>query len=249
MKFGKLMESTAKDYISAIKKYSGDLEDVSTPNDLEELLIEARGDKIHRGLRNFFNFLEEQDVDFIGEFPLSKWRKKCKIPQYGAKEIHITDEELRKAYSEIKREEIKLIFELMVFSGVRLKHIIRALNSFNPQDVVVVNEKVHRYPAFRFSRGSKKSYWIYFPATLELKKLEIRYDVARDETQIGRVSANTIRKWNFNFLIMNGVPESVADFIQGRASTTVGSAHYLAKTVQADNWYSKVVDKLLRIIS
>ncbi|MEM4690640.1 MAG: integrase [Archaeoglobaceae archaeon] len=243
------MESTAKDYISAIKKYSGDLEDVSTPNDLEEILLEANGDKIHKGLRNFFNFLEEQDVDFIGEFPLSKWRKKCKIPQYGAKEIHITDEELRKAYSEIKREEIKLIFELMVFSGVRLKHIIRALNSFNSQDVVVVNKKVRRYPAFRFSRGSKKSYWIYFPSSVEFKKLSISYHVAQNETQIGRVSASTIRKWNFNFLIMNGVPESVADFIQGRASTTVGSAHYLAKTVQADIWYSKVVDKLLRIIS
>jgi len=56
------------------------------------------------------------------------------------------------------------------------------------------------------------------------------------------------KKWNFNFLIMNGVPESVADFIQGRASATVGSAHYLAKTVQADNWYSKVVDGLINTL-
>ncbi|MEM0503318.1 MAG: integrase [Archaeoglobaceae archaeon] len=242
------MESTAKDYISAIKKYSGDLEDVSTPNDLEEILLEANGDKIHKGLRNFFNFLEEQDVDFIGEFPLSKWRKKCKIPKFGVKEVYITDEELRKAYSEIKREEIKLIFELMVFSGVRLKHIIRTLNSFNSDDVVVVNEKVKRCSAYRSSRGRKKSYWIYSPTIVEFKKLDIHYDVARDETQIGRVSASTIRKWNFNFLIMNGVPESVADFIQGRASTTVGSAHYLAKTVQADNWYSKVVDGLINAL-
>ena len=45
------------------------------------------------------------------------------------------------------------------------------------------------------------------------------------------------------FLILNGVPESVADFIQGRASVTVGSSHYLAKTKQADEWYSRIVDK------
>lgn len=124
-----------------------------------------------------------------------------------------------------------------------------ALNSFNQADVVRVNDKIHRYPAFRFSRGSKKSYWIYFPSSLEVRKLSIHYDVARDETQIGRVSAGTIWKWNFNFLIMHGVPESIADFIQGRASTTAGSAHYLAKTVQADEWYSRIVDKLIEVLN
>jgi len=38
-----------------------------------------------------------------------------------------------------------------------------------------------------------------------------------------------MRKCHLNFLIENGIPESVADFIQGRASMTVDSAHYLAK--------------------
>ena len=55
------------------------------------------------------------------------------------------------------------------------------------------------------------------------------------------------RKWNYNFLILNGVPESVADFIQGRASITVGSMHYLAKVKQADEWYSRVVGKLMKL--
>ncbi|MCS7145020.1 MAG: integrase [Archaeoglobaceae archaeon] len=64
---------------------------------------------------------------------------------------------------------------------------------------------------------------LYFPSSLELKRIEMHYDVAREKTKIGRVSASTIRKWNFNFLIKQGVPESVAEFIQGRASTTVGS--------------------------
>jgi len=62
-----------------------------------------------------------------------------------------------------------------------------------------------------------------------------------------------LSKRNFNakylFLILNGVPESVADFIQGRASITVGSMHYLAKVKQADEWYNRVVDKLLDIFS
>jgi len=56
-----------------------------------------------------------------------------------------------------------------------------------------------------------------------------------------------LRKWQYNFLIANNVPESVADFIQGRAPSTVGSMHYLAKVKQADEWYAKVVSQLLSL--
>ncbi len=43
--------------------------------------------------------------------------------------------------------------------------------------------------------------------------------------------------------------EKYRRFIQGRASITVGSMHYLAKVKQADEWYSRVADKLLEIFS
>jgi len=48
------------------------------------------------------------------------------------------------------------------------------------------------------------------------------------------VSEPTLAR-DLNKLIELGVPESIADFIQGRASVTVGSTHYLNKTKQADN--------------
>lgn len=53
--------------------------------------------------------------------------------------------------------------------------------------------------------------------------------------------AKYLRKWNYNFLILNGVTESVADFIQGRASITVGFMHYLAKL-------SKVMSGILELL-
>jgi intergrase/recombinase len=53
-----------------------------------------------------------------------------------------------------------------------------------------------------------------------------------------------LRKWLYNFLIYNNVPEGVADFIEGRSANTVGSMHYLARAKQADHWYSLVVEKL-----
>ncbi|UGV41716.1 hypothetical protein J7W08_05415 [Methanococcoides orientis] len=59
----------------------------------------------------------------------------------------------------------------------------------------------------------------------------------------GRVSAKTIRKWHLNVMIKEGVTESLADFIQGRASMTVGSAHYLNKVEQAKNEYRRIMEK------
>jgi intergrase/recombinase len=44
-----------------------------------------------------------------------------------------------------------------------------------------------------------------------------------------------LHKWFYNLLIYNNVPESVADFIEGRSSANMGSMHYLAKVKQADS--------------
>lgn len=52
-----------------------------------------------------------------------------------------------------------------------------------------------------------------------------------------------LRKWHYNFLIENSVPESVCDFVQGRSlGKSVGGMHYLAKTKQADRFYSRVAE-------
>jgi len=42
-------------------------------------------------------------------------------------------------------------------------------------------------------------------------------------------------------MVKKGVTESLADFIQGRASATVGSAHYLNKVQQAKEEYRRIL--------
>ncbi len=104
---------------------------------------------------------------------------------------------------------------------------------------------IARYPVAWISKGRKRAFWAYFPLRFidELEPIDLNPGTAKEGIRYGRVSASTIRKWNYNFMIENGVPESVADFVQGRASVTIGSAHYLYKTRQADTFYSKIVDK------
>lgn len=111
----------------------------------------------------------------------------------------ISDGELIDAYNIVteKFPELETIFKLMVYSGVRLKQIIEALKTFNPKNVVEVNKKVVRYPIVSTFKGKKKAFWMYFLASLNLHRSEISYHVARAKLNLGRVSANTIRKWNY----------------------------------------------------
>ena len=81
----------------------------------------------------------------------------------------------------------------------------------------------------------------------ELKPFSYNYWYYQ-QIRYNRVDANSIRKWHLNKLIELGVPESIADFIQGRASVTVGSTHYLNKTAQADREYSRIVSELLKVL-
>lgn len=137
---------------------------------------------------------------------------------------------------------------MLVYSGARLKHVYDALKDFNPANTVIVNDKVAIYPTSSISKGAKKSYWLFFPKKFidELKELNITvgYSTIQKHLAYKRVNAETIKKWHFNFMIIeNDVPESVADFIQGRRPVTVGSAHYLNKTKDADKHYARMVDK------
>lgn len=112
----------------------------------------------------------------------------------------------------------------------------------------MIDGNTAKYP-LSMLRKTKNVYYAYMPKdfALELRKIRISKHAIENRFYRLGLPAKYLRKWNYNFLILNGVPESVADFIQGRASITVGSMHYLAKVKQADEWYSRIADKLLSI--
>jgi intergrase/recombinase len=165
------------------------------------------------------------------------------------KEIYISDKELLIAYKNIS-ERFRPLFKLLVYSGVRLT---QALGGIKYLANAITKGDVCRIPVNSVSRGNKKVYWIYFPSSFldELRGFDTHFNpyTYQKGIKFNRVSASAVRKWHLNFLIEQSIPESVCDFVQGRASVTVGSAHYLAKTQQADVWYAKAVPKLLRIFS
>ena len=58
----------------------------------------------------------------------------------------------------------------------------------------------------------------------------------------GVVRREYLRKFAFDKMIQLGVPESVADFIEGRTPKTIGAKHYMILLRQAKQYYPKYVE-------
>jgi intergrase/recombinase len=203
------------------------------------------GGKQTRGVRNFFNFLEDIEVENPLGYSLDKWRKNVKIRPSGVVEIYPSDAEIIEAYNACP-SEYKTFFKALVYTGNRFSQLYAALKDFNPVELTHADNTAHISSA-NLSHGTKRSYRLFFPAAFipELEKIVLQTpDYMKKGIQHGRVSAKTIRKWHYNFMISHDISQAAADFMQGRAPATVGSANYLDKIRLSTGAYQSVVDLL-----
>ncbi len=227
----------SKEYFSALSRK---LTDITSIKELRKNIEKEYTDAYGRALRNLFNFMEYEEMEEFNGISIERWKRNIKLKPSGIREIYISDKELREAYDNMNGDT-KILFKLLAFSGMRLSQALRGIRNIQN---IVMKDKIARIPITSVSRGTKRGFWIYFPLEFfdEIKgfKNNVSYHAYNKNIKYKRVCITTIRKWNYNFLIENDVPESIADFIQGRASVTIGSAHYLYKTKQADKQYGMI---------
>jgi intergrase/recombinase len=157
-------------------------------------------------------------------------------------------------------DEMYLVFLLLVYSGLRLEHIVRMLAGFNPARLEFVG-KIARYAMDDEGvEGIKDAYECYMPAWLGKKLLEVgQFNISYNEAKrdinykakSGKtISAKYIRKWTNNFLFNNDVPKDERNFILGRSGEIEGSVefhNYLELRTKADKEYLRVVDRFPKL--
>ncbi len=241
-----ISRDTMKDYSRALDVFLG-RHKIKTLGDLESA-FQKEGQKrdLAKAIRKFSAYLVHKET--ISEDTYEKIKKRVKLKPAGVREIFVSDEEIKAAYDNVKKRGViaESLFLILVYSGIRLSQAVELLNSYDYTKLYIINDKAARYPIFSMTKGKKKAFWAYGPRDFfeELEPWEVKYNTAKDLVSYGRVSANSIRKWHYTFMIRQGMPADVADFIQGRVSGSVGAMHYLNKAVLADEWYSAVVDDL-----
>lgn len=233
----KLNGGYIKDLVNTLTRFiSRDITEV--PDDITEMQSIA--------LRSYLTYLVEKSL--LTDEGAKHFKKKVPLRQPKADNYIPSNEEVISAYSKIADKRFKIIFKLLAFSGARITELVKMIKEYDPSKLIV-EEKFAKYQ-LHYNRGHKKSFYIYIPKELipELHKYYVHVDAITHQISKSELNPKYLRKWFYNFLIYNNVPEGVADFIEGRSPTSVGNMHYLSKSKQGDYWYEQIVEKMLSIM-
>jgi len=246
----KIKESTARDYINALRKLEGK---VITPRSLIKLYGKSKYYVL--ALRLYVQFLE--DLGYISEEESSFWLKRLKVRRRSKVDVReVKEEEVRRAVKTIRgaeRHDIELAYLIMLFSGCRLSEAIELINSFDSSRLHKVNNDYSRYGLMKTDK-SKRALWLYLPNSLIDLLKERKYKISRRAvTEFARrnkiLAPKYIRKFFYQKAYEVLHDRELVDFYQGRVSRlSIGSRHYDSLLSRADKEYAKIMNYLRGII-
>jgi intergrase/recombinase len=204
---------------------------------------------LNRAMRAWFKCLEINNPDRGFKEFLDTLRKAIPKDEVGV-DVKVPDEQqiiadLQRITSKSLRGQA--VYNLLLDSGLRLVEVVRLLNDFPEAEKV---EGFYRCPV-GFFRSSKQAYYCYLT--------EYTYQQIKNLKEPRRLSRDYIvfwfRKHNFtrpkylrkfvNDMMTSerlNIPESVADFIQGRVPKTIGAKHYMQLKRKADQYYPRYAE-------
>ena len=209
---------------------------------------------LSRGLRNLFNFLEAMG---FSEDYLDRLRKNIPKDETGF-DINIpSPQTIISSLQAMSKAPLgyKAVYELIVDSGLRLEEACKLVNSFKEAHV----EKYGDFYVVQlgYFRRSKLAYFAFFTeATFGLitqvnkginPQLAANYRRKRPNV----VAFKYLRKFVNDMMTSKelNIPESTADFIQGRTPKSIAAKHYMKlkrKAIQFYPRYAKYIRQLRR---
>jgi intergrase/recombinase len=202
---------------------------------------------LNRAMRAWFKCLEINKPNREFKEFLDGLRKAIPKDDVGI-DIKVPEEEqiisdLRRIVSEPL--PIQAEYNLLLDSGLRLVEVVKLLNDFPEAERL---EGFYRCPVGLF-RGSKQAYYCYLTEyTYQLiKKLSEKVSEIRLKRrhQLHKYTrAKYLRKFANDMMTSErlNIPESVADFIQGRVPKSIGAKHYMQLKRKADQFYPRYAE-------
>jgi len=224
-------------------------EPIRTPEDVLKCFERCRSHNLDRALRNLLNFY--RDIKGYDEGFILKLKRAIPHIKTGTDEYVPTEERIVETFKVLRTAPLKYrVLWWLGLMGVRFEHGIRALNELDfsrAEDL-----KGFYYLKVGWDTGPKKCYVIVMPKFVyemimefkasggKLKKSAVdsfRRRLKRKGMEIEPVKY--VRDFAYNAMLQVGIPESLADYLNGRGPQTVGAKHYLEKKRQIITHYSK----------
>ena len=231
-----------RDLIAYLNRY---VTSIGSPMDIIGIFSNVQSGRRHLwlGLRVLFNYLESLGVD---DDYLNLLRKALPKVQCGI-DLNVPSEEtiinsLRKVNA--LSPKYTCLYNLLLDSGLRLVEAIKLFNGLSNAEEV---NGFYRVTIGNF-RGNKQAYYGYLTKATydfirQVNRSPIKVRSASHYYYLnGILAPKYLRKFAFDKMVSLDIPESVADFIQGRVAKSVGAKHYMALRRQADNFYGRYSD-------
>jgi len=253
IEFKRYDAANAKNMVNYLDKFVKEL--ITAPIDVMKMfsgLSVGQRHHLNRALRAWLKCLEiNQPNGQFKEF-LDGLRKAIPKDEIGV-DIKIPEE--TQIVSDVKRIASDPLpyqaeYNLLLDSGLRLVEVVRLLNDFPEAERL---EGFYRCPV-GFFRGSKQAYYCYLT--------EYTYQLIKRLNE--KVKEATLKKWHqtrnytrakylrkfANDMITSerlNIPESVADFIQGRVPRSIGAKHYMRLKRKADQFYPRYAEYVMEL--
>ncbi|MBS7636847.1 hypothetical protein KEJ37_05895 [Candidatus Bathyarchaeota archaeon] len=253
VEFKRYEPANAKTLISYLDRFV--TQPIKEPLDVMRLfspLTVGQRHHLNRALRAWFKCLEINMPDGRFKEFLDSLRKVIPKDEVGI-DVKVPEEEqiisdLRRIVSEPL--PLQAEYNLLLDSGLRLVEVVRLLNDFPEAEHL---EGFYRCPV-GFFRGSKQAYYCYMTEyTYQLiKKLNEKVSEIRLKRrhQLHKYTrAKYLRKFANDTMTSErlNIPESVADFIQGRVPKSIGAKHYMQLKRKADQFYPRYAEYITEL--
>ena len=228
---------------------------ITNPMDVVKIFSELSDGQKHnlnRALRALFNFLEAQGFSTT---ILDTLRSNIPKDHVGIDVKVPTENQIIASLRVINKAAAtyNALYNLILDNGLRISEAVKFINEFK-------SAKPERLNGFYvaplgYFRTSKVAYYAFFTEkTMQLLKTSgsVTNVNARSYLRARRhrrnlVSCKYLRKFAFDKMIELEIPESVADFIQGRTPKSIGAKHYMVLLRQAKKFYPRYAEYITRL--
>ena len=246
-----LSEGYVRQMLSCFRRFGAE---IKGPMDVVKVfsgLSRGQKHKMIRAVRNLFNFYEAQGVSKAW---LDVLRKNIPRDEVGVDLMVPTEEAIAESLRKLSKPRFMRLFavyNLVLDSGLRLVEAVRLINSLST--VQVQRQNGFWVAIIGSFRGTKVAYFGYF--TDYTKRMidevgrKLSYETVKRKKGWDKdvISYKYLRKFAFDKMIELEVPESVADFIEGRVPKRIGAKHYMALARQANKFYPRYAEYITRL--
>ncbi len=214
---------------------------IRQPMDIVELCAQVKKRVMEYSLRALLNFAEE-----ILGLNVEHLKRAVPCTQSGVDVKRATMDEIVKSLMIVNEKaslKYKAVYNALLESGLRLSEVKRLIEN-------VKAEKYERHDGFciveigQFRRVKLAYYAFISNETLEMiKAIDESFNEGSASRYIsnvlgeGVVSWKYLRKYAFSAMRKLGMPESTADFVQGRLPKAIGGKHYAELLDEAIQFY------------